>query len=118
VLYDLGSDNADPSRSSKDDMKKTKRLSIEFRHREVTITVNGSTLHVQNTEPDAANASALCPTCNSPWITVVAAADGDASASVGRIHRALQQAGLHVQVSPANRLQICQRSSEELKEKF
>jgi hypothetical protein len=99
-------------------MKKTKRLSIEFRHREVTITVQGSTIHVQDSEPDAANASAACPTCGSPWINRVAPADGDAPAGVDRIRRALQQSGLHVQVTPAGQLRICQRSFEELKEKF
>ena len=99
-------------------MKRTKRLSIEFRHREVTITVQGSTLHVQDSEPDAASAPATCPTCGSPWITRVAPADGDAPTSIDSIHRALQQSGLHVQVTPAGQFLICQRSFEELKEKF
>ena len=99
-------------------MKRTKRLSIEFQHREVTISVAGSTLHVQDSEPDAASASAACPTCGSPWITRVAPADGDGPPSVDRICRALQQSGLHVQVTPAGQLLICQRSFEELKEKF
>ncbi|NYF79572.1 hypothetical protein [Granulicella arctica] len=99
-------------------MKKTKRLSIEHRHREVTITVEGSTLRVEDSQPNAANALATCPTCGSRWITRVAPADGDAPAGIDSIHRALQQSGLHVQVTPAGQLLICQRSFEELKEKF
>jgi hypothetical protein len=118
LTSNIGNDNAVLSSFTKDAMKKTKRLSIEFRHREVTITVEGSTLHVQDSEPDAANASAACPTCGSPWITIAARADGDAPTSVDRIHHALQQSGLHVQVSPAGQLRICQRSFKELKEKF
>ena len=114
----IENDTPAPPRFTKDDMKKTKRLSIEFRHREVTITVEGSTLHVQDSEPDAASAPAACPTCGSPWITRVAPADGDAPAGIDHIRRALQQSGLHVQVSLAGQLRICQRSFEQLKEKF
>lgn len=99
-------------------MKRIRRLSIEFRHREVTITVLGSTLHVQNGNSDAANAPAACPACGSPWVTMVAPANEDVSAGVDRIHHALQQSGLHVQVIQAGQLQICQRSFEKLKEKF
>ncbi len=51
-------------------------------------------------------------------ITVAARADGDVPASVDRIRHALQQSGLHMQVSPAGQLRICQRSFEELKENF
>jgi hypothetical protein len=49
---------------------------------------------------------------------MVAPADEDISAGVDRIHHALQQSGLHVQVIQAGQLQICQRSIHELKEKF
>ena len=102
----------------KDDMKKTKRLSIEFWHREVTISIAGSTLHVQDGEPDAVNTPTVCPTCGSSWIAIDARADGDEPTSVDHIHHALQQSGLHIQVSTAGRLRICQKSFEELKEKF
>ena len=118
LTSNIGNDNPAPSRFTKDAMKRTKRLLIEFRHREVTITVEGSTLHVQDSEPDAASAPAACPTCGSPWITRVAPADGDAPAGIDHIRRALQQSGLHVQVTPAGQFLICQRSFEELKEKF
>lgn len=99
-------------------MKMKRRISIEYRHRQLTITVEGSTLHVQDSEPDAANTAADCPTCGSSWITRVAPRDGDGPDSVDRVRRALQQSGLHVQVTPAGQLQICQRSIEELKETF
>jgi hypothetical protein len=99
-------------------MKSTRRLSIEFRHREVTITVEGSTLHVQDANSDAANAPVACPACGSPWFTMAAPADGDVPAGIDRINRALQQSGLHAQVTQAGQLHICQRSFEKLKEKF
>ena len=99
-------------------MKRTRRLSIEFRHREVTITVQGSTLNVRNVDSEAANAPAACPACGSPWFTMVASADGSVPVGVDQIHRALQQSGLHAQVTQAGQLHICQRSFEKLKEKF
>jgi hypothetical protein len=118
LTSNIGNDNPAPSRFTKDAMKRTKRLSIEFRHREVTISVAGSALQVQDGEPDAANTPTVCPTCGSPWITIAARVDGDAPVNTDRIHHALQQSGLHVQVTPAGQLRICQRSFEELKEKF
>ena len=99
-------------------MKKIKRLSIEFRHREVTISVAGSALQVQDGESDAVDLPTSCPTCGSPWIIVIARAAGDVSTSADLIHRMLLQTGLHVQAFPAGRLRICQKSFEELKEKF
>jgi len=115
----LGNDNPAASRFTKDAMKRTKRLSIEFQHREVTIAVMGSTLHVQDSERDAAvDTPTVCPTCGSPWITIVARVDEEGPTNIDRIHRALEQSGLHLQVSPAGQLRICQRSFEELKEKF
>jgi len=106
------------SRFTEVDMRITKRLSIEFQHREVTISIAASTFHVQDHEPDAADASTVCRTCGSPWIVVDAGSVGDVPANVDRIHHALQQSGLHVQVSSSGHLQICQKSFEEIKEKL
>jgi hypothetical protein len=114
----IGNDNHAPLRFTKDAMKRTKRISIEYRHREVTITVTGPSLHVQHSESDTPNPTMVCPTCGSPWVTIVARVDGDAPANTDRIHLALEQSGLHLQVSPIGQLRICQRSFEELKEKF
>ena len=97
-------------------MKKVKRLSIELRHREVTITVEGPTLHVQDAEPDAANAVTACPACGSAWITVVAPTGGGVPAGVDSIRRALEQSGLHVQVTPTGQLRICAQSFDALQE--
>jgi hypothetical protein len=99
-------------------MKTTKRLSIELQHREVTISVAGSPLHVQDGEPDAVNTTTVCPTCGSPWVTLVAPMGGAGSASIDHIRIALKQTRLHLQVSPAGQLQICRRSFEEIKEKL
>jgi hypothetical protein len=112
----IGSDNFGLHLFTKDAMKRTTRLSIEFQQREVTITVAGSTLHVQGSEPGTRNTPTVCPTCGSPWITIVAQVNGEVSANTDRICRALQQSGLHLQVTPAGQLRICQSSFEELKE--
>jgi hypothetical protein len=107
-----------PSGFNKEDMKQTKRLSIEFWHREVTITMAGSTFHAQDIQPDAANTATGCPICGSPWITITASGSGDVPASADSIRRELQRHGLHLRVSPAGQLQICRRSFDEIKEKF
>ena len=99
-------------------MKMKRRISIEYRRREVAITVEGSALHVQDSEPDVADLPVSCPTCGSSWITRVAPGDEEGSASLDRVRRTLQQSGLHVQVTPTGQLRICQRSFEELKEKL
>jgi len=99
-------------------MKRTKRLSIEFLHREVSITVEGSTLHIQDPEPDAANSASVCSICSSRWITIFPRTEEGTPSGVDRILPALQQSGLHTQVSPAGKLLICQRSFEKLKEIF
>jgi hypothetical protein len=104
------------SRFTKEDMKRTKRLSIEFWHREVVITVEGPVLFIPDHEPVRVENAAVCPTCGGRWITIVARAAGDAPANTDRIYHALQQSGLHLQISSAGELRICHKSFEEIKE--
>ena len=118
LIFNIENDNPTPSRFTKDDMRRTKRLSIEFQHREITIAVSNATLHARDDEPAAGNAPVACPACGSPWITVAVDAGEDAAASASSIHRALQQCGLHLHVSAAGQLRICRRSFEEIKEKL
>jgi hypothetical protein len=99
-------------------MKKTTRLSIEIRHREVTITFEGSKLNARDDQPSAANPTTVCPTCNSPWTNLIAPTDGDSWCDRDRIYRVLLKIGLHAQIFPAGQLRICQRSLELLKERF
>ena len=106
------------SRCHKDEMKRTKRLSIEFWHREVVITVEGPVLFVPNSEPVRVDNAAVCPTCGGRWITIVARAAGDAPVQTEGVYHALQQSGLHLQVSSAGELRICNKSFEAIKETF
>jgi hypothetical protein len=115
----LASDHAsDPARFEKEDMKRTKRLSIEFLHREVVITIEGPLLFVPNSEPVRVDSAAVCPTCGGRWITILALVDGDTPVQTDRIYHALQQSGLHLQVSSAGELRICNKSFEAIKETF
>jgi hypothetical protein len=98
-------------------MKRTKRISIEFQHREVKIVVSNSTANRQADESEAASAPAVCPVCGSPWMTLVACADGDVAASANSIHRALEQYGLHLHLTAAGQLSICRKSLEAAKER-
>ncbi len=104
-------------------MKTVKRLSIYVQHREVTIMVEGSVAAMRQTPAAlrvryqaAEEATGFCHTCNSPWANVAAWIDGDPAASLDRIRCALEQIGLHLQVSPADQLQICQWSFQHFKE--
>jgi hypothetical protein len=98
-------------------MKRTRRLVIEFLHREVTITmpiaISEATGNSQEDEPEDENVPSVCPVCSSPWITVAALAGGDVSVKADRILDALQQSGLHAQVTAAGLLSICRKSFEE-----
>jgi hypothetical protein len=113
VLHDLGR-----IRLGKDHMRRTKRLSIEFSHREVTLTVEGSTLKPRTAHPETSRDSDTCPECNSPWITVVEPASGQLADDADRICQALRASGLHLQVSQNGQLKICQKSFDEIKEMF
>lgn len=99
-------------------MKKTTRLSIEVRHREVTITVEGSMVCVQENEPFNAEPSTVCPACGSRWMEVAPSADGGNPNSADLLRQVLQQFGSHTQISNAGRLRICKRSLQELKEEL
>ena len=103
---------------SKGDMKRTQRLSIEIQHREVTITVTGSTVErPDEVHQEARSREAVCDVCGSPWTSVVVHGGDGAITSANSIHRALEQAGMHVQVSATGELTICRNSLEALKEK-
>ena len=117
-IFRVGNNTAVHHASPGDEMKITKRLSVEFQHREVTVSVAGATLHVQENEPDTVVPPACCPTCGGPWFTVVARVEGGVPANADRICHALRQSGLHLQVSPAGQLRVCQRSFEKIKEKL
>lgn len=97
-------------------MKKTRRLSIEVQHREVTATLEGW-FEVRD-EPETGVSPEVCLRCGGRWIAVVARGDGADAARMNRIRCALEHFGSHLQVSTAGELRICQRSLEELKEKL
>jgi hypothetical protein len=99
-------------------MKRTKRLSIEFLHREVVITVEGPVVFVPDQAPVRVDNTAVCPACGGRWITIVARTAGDTPADTDRIYHALQQSGLHLQVCSAGELRICHKSFEAIKETF
>ncbi len=86
-----------------DGMKKMKRVSIEVRHREVTITMDGSPLNVEVDPAAPGNVMTVCPTCGNARMTIVAGTEGDVPADIERIQRSLEQSGLHRQDAHANK---------------
>jgi hypothetical protein len=107
-----------PTRLNKEDMRRTKRISIEFQHREVTITVDASTVKARGRDSEAPNDKEVCPDCGSPWITIVEPPDNSLAAGVDRMCDALRASGLHLQVSRSGQIRICKKSFEEIKEMF
>ena len=70
-----------------------RRVLIECRHREVTLTMESCAPRVAGSQPDQEGAVAVCPTCGSPRLTITAQADGDLPAGVALVQRALQPSG-------------------------
>ena len=102
----------------KEFMKRTKRLAIEVWHREVVITIGGSPVYRHEVvPPHAAIPEAVCGVCGSPWISVSVTGTEEALSGAENIHRALEEAGVHLQVSATGQLNICRKSLEDLKEK-
>jgi hypothetical protein len=100
-------------------MKRTQRLSIEIQHREVIIAVSGATVEGQDeVQQEAESTAAVCDVCGSPWTSVVVhGGEGAITSANNSIHRALEQAGMHVRASETGELSICRKSLEALKEK-
>jgi hypothetical protein len=98
-------------------MKRTQRLSIEIQHREVVIAVSGPTL--EGPEEISKDAGSVVPRCicGSPWVLVAVHGGDEAATSAIAVHRALEQAGLHLHVAANGELSICRKSLEDLKEK-
>jgi hypothetical protein len=78
-------------------MRKMKRVSIALRHREVTITMEGSALHGTQSQSDHESSVTVCPTCGNRGMKSAAWSEGDLAAHLDRIQRAREQPGLHRQ---------------------
>jgi hypothetical protein len=74
-----------------------KRVSIEFWHREVTTTVEGSAQRSAKTQSGADGAVTVCPTCGNPGMLIVARTKGEGPTDLELVQRALQQSGLQLQ---------------------
>ena len=99
-------------------MKRMKRLAIEFWHSEVVITVPGSSgFRQEAAAQETGGPEAVCDICGSRWISVAISGTEEAHTGADNIHRALEQAGVHLQVSASGQLKICRKSLEDLKEK-
>jgi hypothetical protein len=66
LTFDKTKHAVKPTCPTKDGMRRMKRVSIELRHREVTITMVGSALHGMNSQRDDDSPVTVCPTCGSP----------------------------------------------------
>jgi hypothetical protein len=110
--------SADRSRLLEGDMKRTQRLSIEIQHREVVIAVPAPGVdRSEGAQAEVGSHVGTCGVCGSPWITVALHGSEAAPSSASSIYRALEQAGIHLQVSATGELNICRKSLEDLKEK-
>ncbi len=75
-------------------MTKTRRVSVEIRHREVTMTMEGSALHSAKSQPDRGT---VCPACGHPGMTILAQTERDLPDDTELAQRALQPCNVHLQ---------------------
>jgi hypothetical protein len=75
-------------------MRKIKRVSVEVRHREVTVTMEGSPFQVNEHLPAPKSVAMVCPACGYPERMIVARTEAGVSSGVERIQRALEQGDL------------------------
>lgn len=103
-------------------MKRTRRVSIEIEQRKLTFSFtrtaasdpgSGTVTEGSGATLESASHPPVCPNCGASWITMTAHAADVAIAGANTIYRALQQRGLHLDVSPAGKLRICSKSFEE-----
>jgi hypothetical protein len=99
-------------------MKKTQRLTIEIQQREVVIAISHPAVEPhEERQPESDVAVTPCEMCGSDWVQVAVQGCPDTLGSDNHIHRALEQAGMHLHVSANGELRICRKSLEDLKEK-
>ncbi len=109
-------------------MKRTRRVSIEIEHREISIflTLSGSQVAAESSvslssEPvprDSGPVPAACPICGAPWVFVTPRAGGSQGSHLEQVSSAFQQLGLHPPLFAGGMFLICRQSFDHLHERL
>jgi hypothetical protein len=102
-------------------MKRTRRLSIEIEHREISIflNLNESRADVRAPAPlDSGPIPAACPICGAPWVFVTPKEGGSQGSHLEQVSSVFQQYGLHPPLFAGGMFLICRQSFDQLKERF
>ena len=97
-------------------MKRTRRVTLEIKHRSISITrIESHSVGQPQTPPSA---SPTCAQCGAPWVLVIRDADSGFDDDSRQILTALLQRGMHAYLSAAGQLWVCSRSFQNLSENF
>jgi hypothetical protein len=102
-------------------MKRTRRVSVEIEHREISIflTLRESPADVRSpVPPDSAPIPAACPICGAPWVFVTPKVGGSQGSHLEQVSSVFQQLGLHPPLFVGGMFLICRQSFDQLKERL
>lgn len=102
-------------------MKRTRRVSVEIEHREISISLTLIEPRVDSDAhalPDSGPIAAACPICGAPWVFVTPK-EGDTRGSlIEPLASVFQQLGLHPPIFAGGMFLICRQSFDQLREKL
>ncbi len=98
-------------------MKRTRRVSIELEHREISIflTLNESRADARTTAPrDCGPIPAACPICGAPLVFFTPKEGGSQGSHLEQVSTVLPQLGLHPPLFAGGMFLICRQSFDQL----
>src|ERR1700722_13306065 len=103
-------------------MKRTRRVSVEIEHREISIflRVSESTATGRpDVPPDSTPIPATCPICGAAWVFVSPkAAAGSQGSPIEQVSSVFEQLGLHPPLFAGGMFLICGHSFDQMREKL
>ncbi len=99
-------------------MKRTRRVSIEIEHREISITLTLiEPRAVDPVLPDSGPIPVACPICGAPWVFVNPKEGVTLGSHVEEIVSALARLGLHPSIFAGGMFLLCRQSFDQLRER-
>jgi hypothetical protein len=102
-------------------VKRTRRVSVEIEHREISIflTLSESRADGQTPAPsDSGPVPGACSICGAPWVFVTPKAGAPLGAHIEQVLAAFLQRGLHPPIFAGGLFLICRRSFDQLNERL
>jgi hypothetical protein len=102
-------------------MKRTRRVSVEIEHREISIFLRLSESNATGRPerpPDAAPIPATCPICGAAWVFVTPKAGDSQGSPIEQVSSVFEQLGLHPPLYAGGMFLICRHSFDQMREKL